>query len=138
MSPIAKHEMQQHMNWTSSPESGASPGDPSLTKAYKNNLIIDKISKKPHHNEEAPGQRRWAFRSVPSLDTSTSKPPSTRSPSPRPPQASSDELDMTDSTFDRTLKKPLLKPALKNRSYNVAARKSTSPIDSPRMTSFHF
>lgn len=138
MSPIAKHKMQQHLNWTSSPESGASPEDPSLSKTYKNNLIIDKISKKPHHNEGAPDQRRWAFRSVPSLDTSSPKLPSTRSPSPRPPQASSDELDTTDSTFDRTLKNPLLKPALKNRSFNVAARKSTSPNDSPRMMSFHF
>ena len=92
MSPIAKPEIQKQMNWTSSPESGGSIEDLSLTKAYKNNLIIDGISKsekRPDQAEEALGRRRWAFRSVPSLGNSA-RLPSTRSSSPRPLLASSD------------------------------------------------
>ena len=126
MSPIANHETQKQMNWTSSPESGGSIEDPALTKAYKNNLTIDGISKswrRPDQAEEALGRRRWAFRSVPSLDNSLPRLPSTRSPSPRPPLASSDQLDTTDSTFDRTLAKPSSKSALKNRAFNVAPMK---------------
>ena len=128
ISPIAYHKTQKQMNWTSSPESGGLIEDPSLTKAYKNNFIIDGISKsvkRPDQAEEARGRRRWAFRSVPSLDNSLTRLPltrlpSTRSPSPRPPLASSDQLDTTDSTFDRTLAKPSSKSALKNRAFNVA------------------
>ena len=118
MSPIANHKTQNQMNWTSSPESGGSIEDPALTKAYKNNLTIDGISKswrRPDQAEEALGRKRWAFRSVPSLDNSMPRLPSARSP-----LASSDRLDTTDSTFDRTLAKPSTKSALKNRAFNVA------------------